>query len=92
MLYENITITLVSAVVIIGVVVVVVAVVVILIIMAFYIPDCARRTYGMDCKLQCGHCKYDKNCNPVNGSCPEGCKDWYIMEGCSKYIGQSYNW
>ncbi|KAK2168482.1 hypothetical protein LSH36_16g01010 [Paralvinella palmiformis] len=48
--------------------------------------DCARRTYGMDCKLQCGHCKYNKNCNPVNGSCPEGCRGWYIMEGCSKYI------
>ncbi|XP_062574210.1 multiple epidermal growth factor-like domains protein 10 isoform X2 [Saccostrea cucullata] len=35
--------------------------------------ECTSNTYGQDCGLRCGACLGHKQCNHINGSCPEGC-------------------
>ena len=37
------------------------------------IIECKDNTYGTECTKVCGNCLSGKQCNHVNGSCPDGC-------------------
>lgn len=40
----------------------------------FPIVVCDKGTFGLECKTLCAHCRDTDECNPVNGSCPNGCE------------------
>ena len=51
--------------------------------------DCQKNRFGVDCAQEC-HCKDNKVCDNVDGTCPDAkCKDWYVRDSCSLYIGKS---
>lgn len=49
--------------------------------------ECPDGFYGNNCTVECGHCAHDVACDPVTGSCPNGCGDGYHGTNCSQGIG-----
>lgn len=51
----------------------------------FFIVECIAGYYGLECKSKCvGHCKDNKQCNHINGTCDDGCKDGYTGSDCTE--------
>ena len=48
--------------------------------------DCGSDTYGYRCGETCGQCRGDE-CDPSDGTCPDGCHDWYLGSRCRALIG-----
>ncbi|XP_062610404.1 multiple epidermal growth factor-like domains protein 10 [Saccostrea cucullata] len=46
--------------------------------------ECDSGFHGESCSLTCGHCKWNKECNPINGTCLNGCAEGYEREFCNK--------
>ena len=44
---------------------------------------CNNGTYGHGCLETCGHCRDQKDCHNVNGSCLTGCEDGYRGDLCT---------
>lgn len=44
---------------------------------------CSNATYGQYCIEKCGHCRDQRDCHNVNGSCLSGCEDGYRGELCN---------
>lgn len=40
----------------------------------FPIVVCDKGTFGLEGKTFCGRCRDKDECDPVNGSCPNGCQ------------------
>ena len=53
----------------------------------FSSADCTDKTYGVNCKETCGHCKDQSTCAVTDGRCPTGCETWYISDVCKTLIG-----
>ena len=51
---------------------------------------CEGRTYGINCREDCGHCKDNSSCNVENGFCTNGCEDGFISDVCNTHI-RKYN-
>lgn len=43
---------------------------------------CSNATYGLDCIEKCWHCRDQRDCHHVNGSCLSGCEDGYRGDLC----------
>lgn len=37
--------------------------------------------YGAGCSKECGHCVGGEQCNPVHGTCRNGCETGYYKKG-----------
>lgn len=47
--------------------------------------ECTAGYFGLECKSKCvGHCKDNKQCNHINGTCDDGCKDGYTGSDCTE--------
>lgn len=47
--------------------------------------ECTAGYYGLECNSTCvGHCKDNKQCNHINGTCDDGCKDGYTGSNCTE--------
>lgn len=47
--------------------------------------ECTAGYFGLECKSKCvGHCKDNKQCNHINGTCVDGCKDGYTGSNCTE--------
>ena len=51
--------------------------------LGFFSNACGNGTYGPGCIETCGHCRDQRDCYNVNGSCLLGCEDGYRGELCN---------
>ena len=61
----------------------------------YYLPsECDGRTFGQNCSQSCGKCLNNDQCDPINGSCLNGCDSGYhgtkCKEGINKIMKLSY--
>ena len=59
----------------------------------FYYSGCSSNTYGINCNEICPeHCLVSassgQSCNIINGSCLNGCDDWWKGPMCKDSIGE----
>ena len=48
-----------------------------------FVPDCLPEYYGYRCEKACsGHCFNNSICDPIDGTCSEGCQVGYIGKLC----------
>lgn len=48
------------------------------------ILECDEGTFGQNCSSVCGHCLDKKQCNNINGTCPNGCDSGYQGSHCTE--------
>lgn len=48
-----------------------------------FFTECEDGFYNGSCTLQCGNCKASTACDNFNGSCPDGCADFYEPPFCT---------
>ncbi|KAH3857858.1 hypothetical protein DPMN_100473, partial [Dreissena polymorpha] len=58
--------------------------------------ECPSLRWGESCQNRCGHCNNGYTCNPIFGTCKDGCasgyKNPYCSEECDAYrFGQNCN-
>ncbi|XP_065923437.1 receptor-type tyrosine-protein phosphatase epsilon [Magallana gigas] len=46
--------------------------------------------YGAGCSEECGHCVYGEQCNPVDGTCHNGCETGYYKKRCKRECPQEF--
>ena len=51
--------------------------------------ECESGRYGIDCNDTCGYCLHG-NCNHVNGTCVDGCKNGYEGNLCKKRMQYNF--
>ncbi|XP_025107492.1 cell death abnormality protein 1-like isoform X2 [Pomacea canaliculata] len=44
--------------------------------------DCYAGRYGKKCTSECGRCRDNKACDPVYGTCPDGCSEGFETQLC----------
>lgn len=49
-----------------------------------YLLECEGGKFGQNCSSVCGHCPDKKQCNNINGTCPNGCDSGYQGSHCTK--------
>lgn len=53
--------------------------------------ECTAGYYGLECKSKCvGHCKDNKQCNHINGTCEDGCKMGILDQTVQKVVVYFY--
>ena len=52
----------------------------------FHDSVCDKFRYGQNCSEECGHCKDNKTCNPIDGVCNNSCSPGFTGEMCKKGI------
>ena len=51
--------------------------------------DLADKKWGVNCAEPCGRCNQGASCNIVDGSCADGCEDWFVnYTHCDTLIGK----
>ncbi|XP_065934159.1 uncharacterized protein [Magallana gigas] len=50
--------------------------------------ECENNMYGAGCSEECGHCVNGEQCNPVHGTCRNGCEAGYYKKRCKRVCPQ----
>lgn len=49
------------------------------------LAECQYNSFGVGCPNECGHCLNGEQCDPVNGTCYNGCEaGYYTTMMCEK--------
>lgn len=51
-----------------------------------FLTECDGRKYGENCSIPCGNCLLYEQCNPINGTCINGCDNGYQGLNCTEGI------
>ena len=51
-------------------------------LVAILFTECAKNTYGVECKEMCGNCGNGEPCHHVDGTCPNGCEAGMYGDKC----------
>lgn len=59
--------------------------------MTHVFKDCEQGFHGEYCDKECGKCRDGAVCDSLNGVCPNGCEDNWILPNCTGDIWYSFN-
>ena len=49
-----------------------------------FITGCQGNKHGQSCSRDCGFCRDNQSCDPIDGSCQHGCEKGYQGVNCDK--------
>lgn len=53
-------------------------------ILFLFSEECDDKSFGEECRKECGSCYDDTSCDHITGECPGECKDGWVGSFCNK--------